>query len=98
MIEKTIPGTCTKLNPKWKGPYKVVEVIRDGHSYILEDPYTGKSVQRAADKVKPFVSRSEIIPDPEEDHVDELYDVEEEEDIQPPPRHRQPPRRLIEEM
>ena len=63
----------------------------------LEDPYMGKIVQRAANKVKPFVSRSEIIPDPEEDHVDELYDVEEE-DIQSPTRHHQPPRRLIEEM
>ena len=50
----------------------------------------------AADKVKPYVSRSEIIPEMEEDRSDELEE-EEEEDHDLPPRRRRPPRRLIEE-
>ena len=95
LSEKTIQGTCAKLNPKWRGPYRVVESIRDGLTYVLEDPFTGKCVQRAAEKVKPYVSRSEVILEPEEELVS---DTEEEEDRQPPPRRRQPPRRLIEEM
>lgn len=94
--ETPLPGTCTKLNAKWKGPYQVSEVIRDGQLYVMKDPYSGKLVQRAADKVKPYVSRSEIIPEMEEDQSDELEE-EEEDDHDLPPRHRRPPRRLIEE-
>lgn len=94
-LETTLPGTCTKLNAKWKGPFRVSEVIRDGQVYVVEDPYSGKLVQRAAEKVKPYVSRSEIVPELEEEQTDEL--VEEEEDQDLPPRRRQPPRRLIEE-
>lgn len=95
--ETPLPGTCTKLNAKWKGPYQVSEVIRDGQLYVMKDPYSGKLVQRAADKVKPYVSRSEIIPEMEENQSDELEEEEEEEDHDLPPRRRRPPRRLIEE-
>ena len=95
--ETPLPGTSTKLNAKWKGPYRVSEVIRDGQLYVVEDPYTGKLVQRAAEKVKPYVSRNEIIPELEEEQMDERVEEEEEEDHDLPPRRRQPPRRLIEE-
>ena len=95
--ETPLPGTCTKLNAKWRGPYRVSEVIRDGQVYVVEDPYSGKLLQRAAEKVKPYVSRSEIIPELEEDQTDEFVEEEEEQDYALPPRRRQPPRRLIEE-
>lgn len=94
--ETTLPGTCSKLNAKWKGPYKVSEVIRDGQMYLVEDPYSGKTIQRAAEKVKPYISRSEIIPELEEEVEEEMVD-DLVEDREIPPRHRQPPRRLIEE-
>ncbi|MPC78461.1 hypothetical protein E2C01_072947 [Portunus trituberculatus] len=94
--ETQLPGTSTKLNAKWKGPFRVSEVIRHGQLYVVEDSYTGKLVQRAAEKVKPYVSRSEIIPELEEEQTDEREE-EEEEDHGLPPRHRRPPRRLIEE-
>ena len=53
-------GTCAKLNAKWKGPYRVIEIIRNGQVYVLEDPYSGKCVQRADDKIKQYISRHEI--------------------------------------
>lgn len=55
--ETPLAGTWTKLNPKWKGPYRVSESIRDGHMYMIEDPYTGKVLQRAEEKGKPYISR-----------------------------------------
>lgn len=73
----------------------MVEVIRDGLPYVVEDPYTRKQLQRAAEKLKPYVSRSEIIPEMED--APGGGESEEEEDVPLPPRHRQPPRRLIEE-
>ncbi|KAK4324255.1 hypothetical protein Pmani_005095 [Petrolisthes manimaculis] len=95
--ETIIPGTCAKLNQKWKGPYKVAEIIRDGLIYILEDPFTGKNIQRAAEKIKPYVSHSDIIV-----QLGELIENNEpdddDEDIVLPPRHRRPPRRFLEEM
>lgn len=87
-------GTSSKLRAKWKGPYKLLEVIQDGLIYVVEDPYSGKQVQRAVEKVKPYVSWAEVIPEMEEEEGEELL---EEEDVSLPPRHRQPPRRLIEE-
>ncbi len=63
----------------------------------MKDPYSGKLVQRAAEKVKPYVSRSEIIPELEENYSDGCVEEEEEEDQDLPPRRRRPPRRLIEE-
>ena len=37
--ETPLPGTCAKLNAKWKGHYRVIETIRNGQVYVLEDPY-----------------------------------------------------------
>ena len=92
--ETPLHGTCAKLNAKWKGPYRVIEVIRNGQVYVLEDPYSGKCVQRAADKIKQYISCHQIIPEAEE--LVESVILEEEEDQGRPPRHRQPPRRYIE--
>lgn len=72
----------------------MTEVIRDGLTYIVEDSYTGKQLQRAAEKLKPYVCQSEIIPEMEDTPEGEH---EKEEDVPPPPRRREPPRRLIEE-
>ena len=96
--ETVLPGTCTKLNAKWKGPFRVTEVIRGGQVYVVEDPYSGKTLQRAAEKVKPYVGRSDIVPELEEEQLCEsVEEEEEEEDHCLPPRRRRPPRRLIEE-
>ena len=64
--------------------------------YVLEDPYSGKCVQRAAEKVKPYISRHEIIPEAKK-VMDSDSLNEEEKDQGRPPRHCQPPRRYIEE-
>ena len=93
--ETLLPGNCAKLNAKWKGPHQVIEIIRKGQVYVLESPYSGKCVQRAAEKVKPYISRHEIIPEAKE--LVDFDSLKEEEDQGRPPRHRQPPRRYIEE-
>ena len=99
-VEHTMPGTCSKLNPRWKGPYKVVEVRNDGVGYVVENLYTGARIQRAAEKLRPFVSRGNIIPemveepDPVRDEVEDEVDLT----VSLPPRVRRPPPRLIEEM
>ncbi|KAG0714265.1 Transposon Tf2-9 polyprotein [Chionoecetes opilio] len=90
--ETTIPGTCRKLNVKWDGVYRVVEVRLGGSVYVLENVFTEKQVQRAAEQVKPYHGSEEWLVEPVErvlqpDPVDE----------QLAPRVRRPPRRLIEE-
>ena len=91
--EVTTPGTCRKLNVKWLGPFKVVEVIREGGAYLVENVFTGKTLQRAAEKVKPYYGSSQWLLEMEE----KLIIPEEEENEPLPPRVRRPPRRLIEE-
>ncbi len=92
--ESTVPGTSRKLNVKWLGPYRVIEVIRDGDVYLLENVFTHQAVQRAADKIKPYYGGEEWILEPQEVMVPEAEDSEPE-----PlhPRNRRPPRRYIEE-
>lgn len=63
-------------------------------AYVVESPYTGQVLQRAAEKVKPYISRWELMPDEEEQRE---QPAAEEEDQELPPRIRRPPRRLIEE-
>ena len=86
------PGVCRKLQPKWNGPYRVVEVLRDGGAYLLENLFTAQTLQRTAEKVKPYQGQEEwlVVPDTS------VSDVPEEDEV-PPPRLRRPPRRLIEE-
>ncbi|KAG0716518.1 hypothetical protein GWK47_009493 [Chionoecetes opilio] len=87
-----IPGTCRKLNVKWDGVYRVVEVRLGGSSYVVENVFTEKQVQRAAEQVKPYYGSEEWLVEPvggvlQPDPVDE----------QLAPRVRRPPKRLIEE-
>ncbi len=42
------PGVCKKLCGKWNGPYKVVEVLRDGEGYIVKDPFYGTNVAKSS--------------------------------------------------
>ena len=93
--ETSQPGTSSKLGAKWKGPYRVVEVIRDGSAYILKNVFTGKEIQRAAEKVKLYCGTEEWLLDNQEIHRQEEEEEEEHEPL--PPRVRRPPRRYIEE-
>ena len=100
-----------KLSNKWKGPYKVVEILREGAAYILKCPFTSKELQRTAQKIKKYHPREEIIVEPfeveeqinpvEEQLVMNEEDHEEEqwENIVPvrERRERRAPRRYIEE-
>lgn len=94
--EHTIPGTASKLNPRWRGPYKIIEVLQDGLAYMCENQFTGQRIQRAAEKVRPYVARQGIIPNLQDAPVEAQEDSDEEEPQ--PPRHRRPLRRLIEEV
>ena len=64
--ETVIPNTSRKLNPKWIGPYKVKKVIRDGAKYELMNLFDDTLVERAADKVKPFIGQEQWLLEPEE--------------------------------
>ncbi len=79
---------------KWVGPYKVKEVLRQGGAYKLEDVFEGVVIQRAADKVKPYVGQDNILTQPRE----VFYQEDSEEEDEPRPvRNRVPPRRYTEE-
>ncbi len=82
-----------KLGVKWVGPYKVKEIIRNGGAYRLENLFDGVRIQRAADKVKPYVGQGGILVHPQEVFVQK--DTEEE--VPKPARERRPPKRYIEE-
>ena len=90
--EVTLPGTSRKLNPKWASPYKTIEVIRDGGAYLLENVFTRQKVQRAAEKIKPYVGKEKWLLASLEVSCDE-----EDNDEPLPPRLRNRPRRYIEE-
>lgn len=90
--ETTESGVCKKLCVRWDGPYQVVEVLREGGGYVVKDPFSGKMVQRAAEKVKPYHS--------EEEYVVEAQDTVFQPDLETevlPPRIRNRPRRYVEE-
>ena len=90
--ESTIPGTSRKLNQKWKGPFRVIEVRHGGSTYIVENTFNGQRFQRAAEQLKPFNGVDGWIVEP----VEEMTEIEEPPEL--PPRERRRPRRLIEEM
>ncbi len=54
----------TKLGVKWVGPCKVKEVLRNGGAYRLENVFDGVGIQRAADKVKPYIGQGDILVQP----------------------------------
>ena len=87
-----VPGSCRKLNLRWNGPYKVVEVIRGGSAYLLEHSRTGQRLQRAADQIKVVHGADEWV-------VGTFESVKEtpNEEEPLPPRVRRAPRRFIEE-
>ena len=96
-LHKTAPNTSTKLNPKWRGPYRVIRVLHDGVAYVLENVFTGVQIERASDQIRVYVGEREIVVQME----DQGPPVDNEEDIierDLPPRVRQPPRRLIESV
>ena len=90
--ETPTPGTCKKLNPRWDGVYKVVEVRLNGSVYVVENVFTGRRVQRAAAQVKPYYGDEEWLLEPPSRAFEP---APEDEDIAPWIRRR--PRRLIEE-
>ena len=91
--ETLLPGASRKLQAKWIGPYRVSECIRDGSAYRLVNVFDNVEIQRAADKVKPYMGEEQWLTQPQE-----LYVPEEVEPEPLPPRARRPPPRLIEEM
>ena len=93
--EVTTPGTSRKLNTKWLGPFKVVEVLRGGSAYILEDlQRPGRRIHRAAEKVKKCVGDGEFLigdVDNEEDEIDEIPKARLARQRLPPIRYREDP-------
>lgn len=92
-LEVGIPGTCSKLNARWEGPYRVSEVIRGGSAYRLINLFTHTELQRAAEKVKPYVGEEQWLEEPQV-----VFVPEEQVEETLPPRQRRPPRYLIDEM
>ena len=97
------PGPITrKLQFKWAGPYKIIEVLREGGGYIVKCPFTHKEIQRTAGKLKKFHGETELLlcPIEVEDVDTENVDTVNVDNLTPPARERReirPPRRLIEE-
>ncbi len=86
-----------KLGVKWVCPYKVKEVIRNGGAYRLENVFHGVGIQRAADKVKPYIGQGDILVQPREFIFRD--DSDEEDETEPMPvRERRPPRTYGEEI
>ena len=92
--EHTVPGTAQKLNVKWTGPYKVIEKVRDGAKYVLRNLFNDNTIERAAEKVKPYWGKEEWIVELAE-HMEVEPDIESEDLLV---RRRAPLRRLIDEM
>ncbi len=82
------PYLCKKLCVKWNGPYKIVEVLRDGGGYIVKEPFTGQMLQRAAEKVKTFGGSEEYVVEPQ----DTVFQADLETEVLPPRVRRRPPR------
>ena len=91
--ETLLPGASRKLQAKWIGPYRVIESIRDGSAYRLKNVFDDSEIQRAAEKVKPYVGEEQWLDRPQELYIPEVVEPEPR-----PVRERRPPPRLIEEM
>lgn len=87
--EETLPGTATKLNKKWVGPYKIIQVIGVNKAYQLENVFDGSVVNRSSEKVKPYISRQDILTKIEDRFITES----ENEEFILGTRNRQPPER-----
>ncbi len=64
--EDNDPGINRKVCKKWLGPYKIIVVLREGSAYVVENTINGVRIQRAAEKIKPYVGRDIILVQPEE--------------------------------
>ena len=62
--ETPVPGTATKLNPHWIGPYKVIKVLAQDKGYQVEDPFTGEKLERGSERIKKCYIGNEIIVQP----------------------------------
>ena len=95
--ETQIPGTSRKLNVKWLGPYRVLESIRNGAVYRLENCLDQTVIERAANKVKPYFGSETWISQLQE-HSENVPDVVLEGIRTRGARNIVPPSRLIEEI
>ena len=59
--ENPIPGTATKLNPHWVGPFKVIEVLHQDKGYVVENPFSGERLERGSERLKKCILREEIL-------------------------------------
>ena len=89
-VEEPLPNTAVKLNRKWRGPYRIVEVVDGGRAYRLENVFDGSEMKRAAEKLKAYVERDAIMEDIEERFLNE----EEEAEFTPDARVRKLPERF----
>ena len=106
--ETITPGTSRKLNPRWTGPFKVIEVYRDGAKYKLQNLFDDTVIERTVDKIKPYIDDEKWLVEPQELTPDEPADVSMEappesapSEVEPvgrPQRKVVPPLRLLEEM
>ena len=88
------PGVARKLVARWLGPYRVIQVLRGGATYTVENPFDGSVLERAADKLKRFRGEESYLTRPSE-YSEKVPDV----DLgRRGTRNRAPPTRLIEEM
>ena len=90
--ETPIPGTATKLNKRWNGPYRIDKVIDGGRAYVLASLFDNTNLKRAAEKVKRYYARDEILKTVKEEYH-EIEEEEEKETEELGKRTRRPPDR-----
>ena len=95
--ETQVPGTSRKLNAKWQGPYRVIESVRDGSTYVLKNVFNDTIIERAANKIKPFIGDENWLLTMQE-HAENVPDVVPEGVRTRGARNIVPPARLIEEI
>lgn len=88
--EENLPDTARKMNKRWKGPYRITTVVDNGRAYHLENVFDGTNIVRAAEKLKRFVGRAELLECPEE----QFLEAHEEEEVLTEKRVRKTPERL----
>ena len=57
--EVAMPNTSRKLNPRWTGPYRVLEKNHGGATYKLKNLFSEQELLRSSDKVKPYIGGEE---------------------------------------
>lgn len=95
--ETQVPGTSRKLNIKWLGPYKVVQSVRNGATYVLKNVFDDTVIERAANKIKPFVGDEQWLLHMQQ-HEENVPDVVNLGTRTRGARNIVPPARLIEQI